>query len=205
MEHRSPPHSLTGKTRRVWSRLWSRAKNAHIYLCKASWGASSAPSLLHQEAAFLSCPHGLVGPGRLCPPGLAVFVIHTLGINVWNSSISLLHLLTRAWLMEARFSPLHRTGHSEDPSAQSSLLLGPPSQLAAPPSLAAVACGLLGSAGRDLQSLSSSQTSVLFQFSPWLFPVSLSTAHFLLWPFHPGKVPILFQTKRVIVSNNIPE
>lgn len=137
--------------------------------------------------------------------GLAVFVIHTLEINVWSSSISLLHLLTRAWPMEARFSPLYHAGHSEDPSAQSSLLLGPPSQLAAPPSLAAIACGFLGSAGHDLQSLSSSQTSVLFQFSPWLFPVSLSTAQFLLWPFHPGKVPILFQTKRVIVSNRIPE
>ena len=107
--------------------------------------------------------------------------------------------------MEARFSPQYHARHSEDPSAQSSLLSGPPSQLATSPSLAAVACGLLGSAGHDLQSLSSSQASVLFQFSPWLFPVSLSTAHFLLWPFHPGKVPILFQTKRVIMSNRIPE
>ena len=50
----------------------------------------------HSWAAHM----GLWALASSAPLGLAVFVIHTLGINVWNSSISLLHLLTRAWLME---------------------------------------------------------------------------------------------------------
>ena len=153
-------------------------------------GARSPQPLLHQKAAFLSCPHGLMVSGQFCPPRTGCLLHHTLEINVWCSSFSLLHLLIRAWLMEAHFSLLLPTGHSDDPSVQSPLFLGLPSQLAAPPSLAAVVHGLSRSVGHDLQSMSSSQASALLQFSPWLRPLFLSAVHFLSL-FHPGKVPVL--------------
>lgn len=136
------------------------------------------------------------------PLGLAVFFT-----TPWKLTSGVLHslssMLIRAWLIEAHFSLLLPTGHSEDPSVQSPVFLGPPSQLAAPPSLAAIVRGLSRSVGHDLQRVSSSQASALFQFSPCLLPLFLSAAHFLLSLFHPGKVPVLLQT-RVVMSNQDP-
>lgn len=99
------------------------------------------------------------------PPGLAGFFTQTLGINVWSAVLSLLHLLTRAWLEEAHSSAVYPTGHSEDPSAQSHLFLGPPA------SWLPLFPLLLGSADHSPQSVSSSQT--LSEFSPWLLLLPL--------------------------------
>lgn len=56
------------------------------------------------------------------------------------------------------------------------------------------------------QRVSSSQTSALFQFSPWLsvLPLSFSSAHFVLSLFYPGRVLVLLWTMGVIMGNQDP-
>lgn len=143
------PSLLSTKRQHFWA--------GHMDLCVVPG------QLCSTRRGCLLHPH----PGNWCPEFF---------IPSPSSAEQRLWLSHSAWLMEAPFSFLYPKGHSWGPtSPESSCFLGPLSQLARPPSFAAIARGLRELVSHGPQSVSSSQASTLFS----VFSLAFSFAPFL--------------------------